>query len=237
MYLTSRQKAQAAEALIRHPDLTPAARRVGLELLNYADRRSGVSWPSEARMAEALRVDVRTVRRGKAALRAAGLLTWQRRGSHKTPIYKLAWDRLVQLAAAIKSRVNRACQAARKARQDAKAEAAPAFSKPRESRAVSGVDRTFLPAYPTHQGLKRALEGRSWRHPAQILTDEQLVAKASARFWSALQALGAPIVAEFISHPRADELQDAAIRAERFRPDQGRSGITALRELLQAQHA
>lgn len=237
MYLTSRQKAQAAEALIRHPDLSPAARRVGLELLNFADRRSGTSWPSEARMAEALGVDARTVRRGKAALRAAGLLSWKRRGPHKTPIYKLAWERLVQLAAAIKSRVSRACQAARKARQDVRVEAAPAFSKPRESRGVSGLDRTFSPAYPTHKDFKGALEEKDWRRPAQILTDEQLIAKASARFWTALQSLGPQIVAEFISNPRADELQDAAIRAERFKPDQGRSGIMRLRELLQAHPA
>lgn len=237
MPLTSRQKAQAAEALIRHPDLTPAARRVGLELLNYADRKSGVSWPSEARMAEALGVDARTVRRGKAALRAAGLLSWKQRGRHKTPIYKLAWDRLVELAAAIKNRVQHVCQAAHKARQDAKIETAPAFSKPRENSASLSVDRTFLPAYPTHQGLKRALEEGSWRRPAQTLTDEQLIAKASARFWTALQSLGPQIVAEFISHPRANELQDAAIRAERYSPDQGRSGVVRLRELLQAQSA
>ena len=237
MYLTSRQKAQAAEALIRHPDLSPAARRVGLELLNYADRRSGISWPSEARMAEALQVDVRTIRRGKAVLKAAGLLTWQRRGRHKTPIYKLAWDALIQLASAIKNRIQHICQAARKARQDAKVEASSAFSKPRENSASLSVDRTFLPAYPTNQGLKRALEEGSWRRPAQTLTDEQLVAKASARFWTALQALGPQIVAEFISNPRADELQEAAIRAERYRPDQGRSGIMRLRELLQAHPA
>lgn len=237
MYLTSRQKAQAAEALIRHPDLSPAARRVGLELLNYADRRSGISWPSEARMAEALGVDARTVRRGKAALRAAGLLSWKRRGPHKTPIYKLAWERLVQLAAAIKSRVSRACQAARKARQDVRVEAAPAFSKPRENSAAFGVDRTFSSAYSTHQGFKGALEGKTRNHRAQTLSDEQLVAKASARFWTALQSLGPQIVAEFISNPRADELQDAAIRAERFKPDQGRSGVMRLRELLQAHPA
>lgn len=230
MALTARQKAQAAEALIRHPDLTPAARRVGLELLNHADRRTGVSWPSEARMAEALGVDARTIRRGKAALRAAGLLTWKQRSHHKTPVYTLLWDRLVQLAATIKARVNSACKAAR-----ARIAAVP-LKKPRENSRVLSVGRTFLPIYPTHQGFKGAWEG-SKAAPRQVLTDAQLVAKASARFWSALQALGPHVMSQFISHPRATALQEQAIHAERFQPDQGRSGITTLLALLKAEPA
>jgi hypothetical protein len=224
MPLTARQKAQAAEALIRHPDLTPAARRVGLELLNHADRRTGISWPSEARMAEALGVDPRTIRRGKAALRAAGLLTWEQRGYHKTPIYRLLWDRLVQLAAAIKARVQTACKAARTAIATAK----PATSKPAGDGPASSTGRTFSPAYLTHQGFKKAGQGRQ----GQILTDAQLVAKASSRFWAALQALGPQIMAQFISHPQADALQAQAIHAERFKPDNGRTGVLMLQRLL-----
>lgn len=224
MPLTARQKAQAAEALIRHPDLTPAARRVGLELLNHADRRTGISWPSEARMAEALGVDPRTIRRGKAALRAAGLLTWEQRGYHKTPIYRLLWDRLVQLAAAIKTRVQTACKAARTAITTPKA----ATSKPAGDGPALSTGRTFPPAYLTQQGFKRAGEGRQ----GQILTDAQLVAKASSRFWAALQALGPQIMGQFISHPQADALQEQAIHAERFKPDNGRTGVLMLQRLL-----
>jgi len=238
MPLTARQKAQAAEALIRLPNLTPAARRVGLELLNYANRATGISWPSEARMAEALGVDPRTVRRGKADLRAAGLLTWEQRGYHRTPIYRLLWDRLVQLAAAIKQRVQAVCSAARKA-TTAKPAAPPPSPPPINKRPENGparsTGRTFSPAYPTHQGLKTAGEGKGLAPAAPLrtqITDRELDARASARFWKALQALGPQIMGQFIEHPRADELQDAAIRAERFKPDHGRTAIATLHKLL-----
>ena len=234
MQLTARQKAQAAEALIRHPDLTPAARRVGLELLNHTDRRTGISWPSEARMAEALGVDPRTIRRGKAALRAAGLLTWEQRGYHKTPVYRLLWNRLVQLAAAIKTRVQAACKAARTAIATTTASTSLPTPKPSGDGPALSTGRTFSSAYPTHQGFKGACEGRN-AAPRQILTDAQLVSKASARFWSALQALGPHVMDEFISHPKAAALQEQAIHAERFKPQQGRTGITTLLALLKAE--
>lgn len=235
MPLTARQKAQAAEALIRHPHLTPAARRVGLELLNNADRRTGISWPSESRMAEALGVDPRTIRRGKADLRAAGLLTWEQRGHHRTPIYRLLWDKLVQLAAAIKQRVQDACNAARKAIATTPTSSPAPFKKPAENGPARSTGRTFTPAYPTHQGFKGALEGKGTAPAAPLriqITDQELDARASARFWKALQALGPQIMAAFIAHPNADELQDRAIRAERFRPDHGRTAIATLNHLL-----
>ena len=220
--------AQAAEALIRHPDLTPAARRVGLELLNHADRRTGICWPSEARMAEALGVDPRTIRRGKAVLRAAGLLTWKQRGRHLTPVYRLLWDRLVQLAVAIKQRVNAACSAARKAITPKPASSPAPSNNPPENGRAQAVGRTFSSSYFTHQGFKKAGEGRQ----GQILTDAQLVARASSRFWTALQVLGPIIMGQFISHP--DALQAQAIRAERFKPDHGRTGVAELQRLLTA---
>lgn len=240
MPLTARQKAQAAEALIRHPDLTPAARRVGLELLNHADRRTGVSWPSEARMAEALGVDPRTIRRGKADLRAAGLLTWEQRGYHRTPIYRLLWDRLVQLAASIKARVTAACNAARRAKATTPPPSPPPINKRPENGPARPTGRTFSSTYFTHQGFKGAGEGKGSAPAAQLrtaITDAELNARASARFWKALQALGPQIMAQFIAHPRADELQDQAIRAERFRPDQGRTAIATLHQLLHGANA
>jgi len=240
MAITARQKAQAAEALIRHPDLTPAARRVGLELLNAADRKSGVSWPSEARMAEALGVDPRTIRRGKADLRAAGLLTWEQRGHHRTPIYRLLWDKLVQLAVAIKARVQAVCSAARKAKASTRPPSPPPLNKRPENGPVRPTGRTFRPAYPTHQGFKGAFEGKGSAPAAPLrtqITDAELNARASARFWKALQALGPQVMAQFIAHPRAAELQDQAVRAERFRPDHGRTGITTLHQLLHGANA
>lgn len=243
MPLTSRQKAQAAEALIRHPDLTPAARRVGLELLNHADRRTGISWPSEARMAEALGVDARTIRRGKTELRAAGLLEWEQRGHHRTPIYRLLWDKLVRLALAIKARVQATCQAARAARKatsTAKTTAPPPSPPPAQEPAENGParpsGRTFSSSYPTHQGLRKGAWEEKGSAPAAPLrttiTEQELDARASARFWTALKGLGPQVIAAFIGHPRADELQAAAIHAERFRPADGRTAIATLHRLL-----
>jgi hypothetical protein len=244
MPITAKQKAIAAEALIRVPGLSPAARRVGLELLNAANRATGISWPSEARMAEALGVDPRTVRRGKADLRAAGLLTWEQRGHHRTPVYRLLWDRLVQLAASIKARVTAACQAARKATATAKPSTPPPSPPPINKRPENGparsTGRTFSSTYFTHQGFKGAWEGKGSAPAAPLRTtisETELNARASARFWKALQALGPQVMAQFIAHPQADELQDRAIRAERFKPDHGRTGITTLHQLLHGANA
>jgi len=99
--------ALAAEAFTRCPGLTPTARRVGHELLHYTDRTTGLAWPSEARLADALGVTVRTIQKAKAQLRQRGLLTWRQRGRHpqRTPVYQLAWKALIALARGIKARV------------------------------------------------------------------------------------------------------------------------------------
>jgi len=99
--------ALAAEAFTRCPGLTPTARRVGHELLNYADRNTGLAWPSEARLAEALGVTTRSIRRAKAQLQHRGLLTWKQRGRQATPVYELAWKALVALARRIKAQVKK----------------------------------------------------------------------------------------------------------------------------------
>ena len=52
MAISSTDKAKAAEALIRHPDLSSAARRVGLELLNRIDKRTGLLAPTEVAQAD-----------------------------------------------------------------------------------------------------------------------------------------------------------------------------------------
>jgi hypothetical protein len=39
-------------------------------------------------------------------------------------------------------------------------------------------------------------------------------------------------MSQFIAHPSAEDLQAQAIRAERFKPDDGRTGIAALNRLL-----
>jgi hypothetical protein len=186
-------------------------------------------------MAEALQVDARTIRRGKAELRAAGLLEWEQRGHHRTPIYRLLWDKLVRLAASIKTRVQTACKEARKAMSAAKNPAQPPTEKPAGEGSARLSGRTFSPGYPTHQGFKKAWEGRGVAQAAPLhtqITDAELNARASARFWKALQELGPQIMAQFIAHPCAEEMQAQAIREERFRPNHGHTGIAALHQLL-----
>lgn len=238
MAISSSCIAKAAEALIRHPGLSPAARRVGLELLNRIDRKTGLAWPSESRMAEALGVDVRTIRRGKAELAAHGLLTWVRRGTSwkgRTPLYRLALDLLADLAAGIKTRVREACD---KATAALGLSTSPVLKTPNNAPRPP-VGRTFSPAYLTQffrnrgNGGKVASPSGFWTAPGtpqgQVLTDQQLDARASSRFWTALQQFGPDLMAQLICHKDADALQAAAIKAERYQ--QG-TGLIVLRNII-----
>lgn len=96
--IAAQSEAEAFKALARCSDLSPAAKSVMFELLQHATRRLNNQWPSEACMARALGVTERTIRRGKSELRAIGILTWRRLGHHKTPVYSLFLDRLIQFA-------------------------------------------------------------------------------------------------------------------------------------------
>lgn len=232
MAISSTIIAKAAEALNRHPDLSPAARRVGLELLNHIDRRTGLAWPSEARMAEALGYDARTIRRGKAELDAAGLVSWVQRGTSKrgrTPLYAIAWDLLLNLAAIIKTKV-------RAAWAKAKGKASPATMpppvlKPRNNGHRSFVGRTFSAAYLSGC-INTSSRGGWWKAPGtpqgQHLTDQQLDRRAASRIWEALQRLAPVQLAEFIARPDADAIQDQATRAERYRPGTGLAVLASL---------
>ena len=227
MGITSTDIAKAAEAINRYPSLTATARRVALELLNSVKRDTGLAWPSEARMAEALGVNVRTIRRGKAELRKLGLVTWIRRGTSRkgrTPLYALAWDKLLNIAVVIKAKVKAAREAARNRFRTAPSSAASPVSKPQNNGPRPTVDRTSFAAYLS-QNLKLSSRGGFWKAPGtpqgQILTDQQLDARASTRFYTALQQLGVNVMAQLIARPDAAELEAKAIKAERYRPGTG----------------
>lgn len=222
MAITPSQIAIAAEALNRHPDLSATARRVALELLGYADRETGLAWPSEARMATALGLTDRSVRRAKVELHALGLLTWVRRGTSRkgrTPLYRLAWDRLLSLAATIKAKVKAAASAARNRLRTPSAAPPPPIPKPSNGAARTFVDRTKLSAYLS-QGFKISTGKGFWKAPGtpqgQHLTDQQLDAKAQARVYDALRQLGQTVLTQFIARPDAAQLEAAAIKAERY---------------------
>ena len=245
MGITATDIAKAAEALNRHPELTPAARRVGLELLSHVDRATGTAWPSEARMAAALGYDVRTVRRGKAELLKLKLLSWKRRGTSwagRTPLYAFAWERLLDLATTIKVKVKAACNAARARtsvaskpspaeKQSAEIKTPPPENRPQMTTPRPAVGRTISPGYLT-QFLNKASGSGFWKAPGtpqgQVLTDQQLDGRAQTRIYDALNALGHAAMMQFFNHPDAAQLEADAIKAERFSPAQGRSGLAII---------
>lgn len=235
MAITSQQIAIAAEALNRLPDLSAIARRVGIELLNHADRETGEAWPSEARLATALGITDRSIRRAKAELAALGLLTWQRRGTSKqgrTNLYRLAWERLLSLAATIKARVQAAAKAARNRFKPRPTASPPPVHKPSKTGPQTFVDRTKVSAYLT-QCFKFSGGKGGWKAPGvpqgQHLTDQQLDAKAQARVYEALNRLGQTIMAQFLARPDAAQLEAAAIKVERYSPG---TGLTFLADRL-----
>ena len=220
--ITPSQLAVAAEALNRHPGLSATARRVGLELLNHVNRTTGTAWPSEARMAEALSLSARSIRRAKAELAALGLITWQRRGTSKagrTNLYSLAWDALLSLAARIKAKVKDAATAARNRLRTIPAAAPPPTSNHSNGGPRTFVDRTKVAAYLS-QGFKFSSGKGFWKAPdtpqGQHLTDQQLDGKAQARVYEALRQLGQAALAQFLARPDAAQLEAAAIKAERY---------------------
>ncbi len=222
MAISPTQIAIAAEAINRHPELSGTARRVALELINHADRQTGTAWPSEARMAEALGLTDRSIRRAKVELAAHGLLTWQRRGTNKagrTNLYQLAWDVLLSLAASIKAKVKAAAIAARKRlRVPSGAPQAPVH-KPSNDASRPFVDRTKRSGYLTQ--LRFMVGGKTvgtapTKHHSQVLSDQQLDGRAQARVYDALRQLGQAALAQFLARPDAADLEAAAIKAERY---------------------
>ncbi len=245
MAISSTDKAKAAEALIRHPDLSSAARRVGLELLNRIDKRTGLAWPSEARMAEALGVDERTIRRGKAELHALGLVTWVRRGTSRkgrTPLYALAWATLLSIADAIKAKVKAACDRTR-VRTSAASKPSPVekqsteiitptHNRPQMTPPRPALDRTFNAAYLT-QYINKSSRSGFWKAPGtpqgQVLTDQQLNAKAHSRIWAGLSGLSQHHYAKLMDL-LTPEREAEAVKAERYQPG---SGINILKTILE----
>lgn len=222
MAVTAQQIAIASEALNRHPDLSATARRVALELLNNIQRDTGLAWPSEARMAAALAISTRSIRRAKAELAALGLLSWQRRGTSwkgRTPVYALAWERLLSLARTFKAKVKDAATAARNRLRKAPAAPRTPVSKTRDNGLPKDVERTNLAAYLS-QCFKLSSGKGFWKAPGtpqgQALTDKQLNDRAQERVYKALRQLGQSAMAQFIERPDAAQLEAAAIKAERY---------------------
>jgi DNA-binding transcriptional MocR family regulator len=228
--ITPKQIAIAAQALNRHTAISDTARRVAQELLSATNKETGTAWPSEEGMAKALGLSDRTIRRAKAELRAHGLLTWFRRGTNKrgrTNVYMLAWDVLLSIGARIKATL----KAARNAAMRRVCRPVTNDSKSRENAGRSTVDRTpgvlqYSPKFSFRNGLG---EGKTRSKPqGQVLTDQQLDGRAQARIYDALKALGHAALSQFLSHPDAEKIEAEAIKAERYSPAQGRTGVATI---------
>lgn len=96
---------QAIEAFNRIPGLSPAARRVGIELICTMDAKTRACFPGELRLAGMLNMWPSAIKKGKAELRDAGLLTWDNPGGprHQSH-YKFKWEALTRVSQEAKSR-------------------------------------------------------------------------------------------------------------------------------------
>lgn len=230
MQITPQQIAIAAQALNRHTGISDTARRVAQELLSATNRETGTAWPSEVGMAKALGISDRSIRRAKAELRAHGLLTWFRRGTNKrgrTNVYMLVWEKLLSLGARIKATL----KAARAAATRRLRHPVMLVSKPREKAPRPAVDRTsgVLQSSPDDFSNHKMGERKVATKPqGQVLTDQQLDNRAYTRISEALRHLGQAALAQFYAHPDAEQLQAKAIKAERYSPAQGRTGLAVI---------
>lgn len=131
------------------------------------------------------------------------------------------------------SAARKAATAARDAIQGKATRAAPPEPRP-------APGRTFCPRIlsrniniPRGEIGNFASKSGFWRTPGtpqgQFLSDQKLDGDASKRLWTALQQLGADVMAQFIARPDAEELQAKAIKAERYRPG---TGLDALKAIL-----
>ncbi len=232
MVISPADKAISAEALNRYPGLSPAARRLSIELLNRTDKRTGKCWPSESRLAEALGYSQRTIISAKAELKAKGLLSWECRGGHQTPLYELAWEVLKVIAAGIKARVKAAFTAPKiaesKTRTPTQNKAAAPPPKP-----VPAVrlGKQFSSSYLTlHKNISS--KGGFWKAPGtpqkQFLSDPQLDARACSRLWAAIRSLGHQHIAT-LTETITEATEAAAVKAERYKPG---TGLATLRDLI-----
>lgn len=87
---SSRDKARAAKVFVYLHRLSPAARRVGLALLDHLNVENGRCDPGESRLSYMLGISERQVRNAKVELARKGLLSWRSHGGvYLTSDYRL----------------------------------------------------------------------------------------------------------------------------------------------------
>jgi hypothetical protein len=222
MAISAQDIAVAVEGINRIPSLSPLARRLALELISRTDRKRGVCFPSEGRLALSLGCDERSIRRAKVELRERGLLTWENRGHDQTQLYRVAWVAIKALAQAIKRRIRQVSEPLVAAAAEAKAKAKAQVRERvqaviRTSAPTHRAGRTFSSAYPSQlkiieKGFGRERGGGILK-PSQI-APEQAHKNAEKRFWAELGKLPQ---ATFIALTAAlsPEQQEQAVEAEK----------------------
>lgn len=93
-YVGAISVAQAIEAFTKHPELSPSARLLGIELVSRFNPRTLKCFPSEEYLSAALTINIRTVQRAKAELREAGLIDWTSGHRGHCCDYAISWLRL-----------------------------------------------------------------------------------------------------------------------------------------------
>lgn len=129
--------------------------------------------------------------------------------------------------------------AAQEARERFRASSSHPVSKTPENGLAANLDRTFCPRIPSRyvnipiRGiLNAASKAGFWKAPGtpqgQALTSQQLDAKAHARVSEALRQLGQAALVQFYAHPDAAQLEAEAIKAERYSPNKGLTGLAII---------
>lgn len=214
--ITSKEVALAAEALNRFPGLSPIARRVGIELINRADRKTGQCRPSEGRLALSLGCDDRSVRRAKVELQAAGFLCWHTPGHHKRSIYQIMWSRLCDAALRLKRKIRQAAD--------------PAIAKARHDKAVKWRRylnqeplrrmRQYMGHAPVAKSDRTKMSGNPTTHINQFIKAletgkvDPLREASERRFWADISKLPDALSAQITAFLEEDTLE-RALEAER----------------------
>ena len=92
------QIAKAVVGFNRADNLTPTARRLGIELVGHVNKQTFRCDPSEARLAHLLAVSDRAIRKAKTKLYKQDLITWRSSGQNGTCNYHIYWDVLARIA-------------------------------------------------------------------------------------------------------------------------------------------
>lgn len=213
MAISPQEKALACEAINRVPGLSPLARRVGLELINRADRNTGRCKPSERRLAISLGCDERSVRRAKVELQRAGFLVWLNPGHHKRCWYQVRWSRLVEAAQTLKRKIRQA------------ATSAIAVARNRRSvqlrRFLKRLEKATLPVKSDRTKMSGNLTTQINQSFGSVVKPVQspqklgaiLQEKAERRFWHDVMALPAAL-AEQVTGNLCEAVLEKALEAE-----------------------